>query len=104
MNNKIRIKQIESGEFQDLIESLASGVVSRFNPTGSYRFNLSSGVDSFSLNYGATVSGYPCLSVGSSGVNDPIILGFVTGFNSTGVRGALSAPTVSSNYFCLISF
>lgn len=118
MSNLIKLKQIESGDFQSLIEQLATGVVGRasgelqsqIDTLGSidsltgvlkaFQFSIPSGVDIVYCQYGTSLTGKPVITIGHSGTNQPMLLGFLSGIpQTTGVVVALSASTNNTGYY-----
>jgi hypothetical protein len=106
MNFTIKLKQIDSvelsGFISDVVGESGGSVVSGSNITG-YAQSIPSGVSGVDISWSSRPS-YINMTVHSSGAGDPLLMGNLRGFNSTGCSFLLSEATSSPNYFLHLSY
>ncbi len=89
-----------SGTLQDGLDDLQTQIDGLGISLLSFNVPLSAGVDTVHVLYGQSVSNsVAVVSVGSSGVADPLLISMLTTRNATGQAIALSQTTSTSNYY-----
>lgn len=105
MTFTIKLKQLDLPELSGYIESVSSGVASSVTLSGitGYFQNVPSGVSGVDISWSSRPL-YLNMTVQSSGVSDPLLMGNLRGFNATGCSFLFSDATTSANYYLHLSY
>lgn len=106
MTFTIKLKQIDSSELTDFVQSLIASsdatIVTGSGLVGTVQ-SIPSGVSGVDVSWSSKPQ-YLNMTVHSSGASDPLLMGNLRGFNATGCSFLLSDLTRSPNYYLHISY
>jgi hypothetical protein len=106
MTFTIKLKQIDSVELANFVEDIVAGsdatIITGSGLLGTVQ-SIPSGVSGVDLSWSSQPQ-YINMTVHSSGASDPLLMGNLRKFNSTGCSFLLSDLTPSANYYLHISY
>ena len=106
MTFTIKLKQIDSSELTDFVQSLIADsdatIITGSGLVGAIQ-SIPSGVSGVDISW-STRPSFLNMTIHSSGVSDPLLMGNLRGFNSTGCSFLFSDVTTSPNYYLHFSY